>query len=162
MSKGNKIVIWFWIILILVSVIFLVANFRFVKKVAKAIFYQAKVNFSVPTEINQDENKRGRENYKIYSENKDINSIYVKESSGFESLNNQEYSSGKSFPLDNKIIIKINGEFKKFDITRHFKPGDIVKIFYEPYGIYIFIERYEADCGCFISYKEKIDIFSSE
>ncbi len=157
MSKGKKALIWFWIIVILVVGIFLISNFRFVKKFAKTIFYQTK-SALVITEINPEENKRELEKYKVYLESKDLNSIYVEwGSKGYESLNDEVSFEGKNFYLDDKIIVKINGEIK-VDITQCFEAGDIVKIIYSPFSVYLFIERYETDCGCFISYKEKIDI----
>lgn len=155
MSKGKVLV---WVLLITLVLILLTANFRFIKTIAKAIFNQAKSAFTT-TEIDQEKNRRDLEKYKVYLNGKDLNSIFIEwGSKGYESLNNEVNFEGKKFSLDDKIIIKINKAIKELDITQYFQAGDSVKIIYEPYSIYIFIERYQADYGDFIFHKEKIDI----
>ena len=160
MSLGKKVFVWFLVIVIVVVCILLTTNFRFLKRAAKTIFNEAKSAFSVPKEIDLEENKRAANNYLVYLENKDSNSIFVEwGSEGFNSLSNQQNYSGKSFSLDEGIIIKVNSEFKELDIAEYFKAGDIVKIIYSPFSLYLFIERYDVHGNC-ISLKEKIDIFT--
>lgn len=159
MILGKKILVWFLVIVIIVVCILLTTNFRFLKRAAETIFNEAKSAFSVSKEIDLEENKRAANNYLVYLENKDSNSIFIEwGSEGFNFLNNQQDYSGKSFSLDEGIIIEVNSEFKELDIAEHFKPGDIVKIVYSPFSLYLFIERHDVYGNC-TSLKEKIDIF---
>jgi len=152
MNVGKKLLIAFVVAIVLVVLALSISHSTYFKVWTKSAFSQAKITLGKPAEISQEEQQGQNETYARYSQGKDDNVIYVEfldeKGSNYDvEINDEKFPWGKSFSLDEKILIRIkdldNNEVKEKDITDYFKAGDILRFTYEDSFLYLFIQTFQ-------------------
>ena len=147
MSLGKAFAIVLGIVFLIVVVV-VGMSFAF-----KAISRQAeKQTLAIGKSIQNGEQQKDLDRYRIYLQGKDSDSIYVylidEPGSDYQvSINGEKFPWGKFFSLKEGILMEIkdpkNNEVKKVDIANCFKAGDILRFTYEDNFLYLFIQTFQ-------------------